>query len=233
MVKINNVLSDPISVERGFMEGHPPSMPAFVMQMIPLIYHLENSVKGIMVNGKIHKVKAFADDVKLFLGSTSEIGAIYDVIEKFEGVSGLQMHRDPQRKKCQALSFGTHKTFNEWPQWITMSNQTKIVGIIFTNEQKKFEQLNTELVEKAFYATLRSSSGMRGTLFQKVYYINTYMFSKLWYVAQVVKLNDKKLNEMLKAAMKFLYSGENERPVRSLNFRSTDRGGLGLIDPPV
>ena len=59
------------------------------------------------------------------------------------------------------------------------------------------------------------------------------MFSKLWYVAQVVKLNDKKLNEMLKAAMKFLYSGENERPVRSLNFRSTDRGGLGLIDPSV
>ena len=59
------------------------------------------------------------------------------------------------------------------------------------------------------------------------------MFSKLWYVAQVVKLNDKKLNKMLKVAMKFLYSGENERPVRSLNFRSTDRGGLGLIDPSV
>ena len=48
-----------------------------------------------------------------------------------------------------------------------------------------------------------------------------------------VKLNEKKLGEMLKSAMKFLYAGENERPVRAMNFRSREKGGLGLIEPSV
>ena len=36
---------------------------------------------------------------------------------------------------------------------------------------------------------------------------------------------------MTKAAFNLMYSGENERPVRALNFRNKDKGGLGLIDP--
>ena len=33
--------------------------------------------------------------------------------------------------------------------------------------------------------------------------------------------------------MSFIYNGENERPVRPLNFRDTKRGGLGLIEPMI
>ena len=35
---------------------------------------------------------------------------------------------------------------------------------------------------------------------------------------------------MMKAAMNFIYAGENERPVRPLNFRPKHLGGLGLVD---
>jgi hypothetical protein len=32
-------------------------------------------------------------------------------------------------------------------------------------------------------------------------------------------------------ALDFIYSGENERPVRAINFRIKKQGGLGLINP--
>ena len=84
---------------------------------------------------------------------------------------------------------------------MTVKNRIKIVGIWFTNERNKLEEVNTTLVEQNFYMTLNEASGMRGTLQQKVHYVNTYLFSKLWYVAQVFKMDNKKMTNLLKAAL--------------------------------
>ena len=232
MIVINNFKSDVIKVERGFMEGHPPSMAAFVVAIIPLMVALESEITGITTNdGVTHKLKAFADDLKLFLENLDEINPCYNIICSFEEVSGLKMHRDPTREKCQALPFGKHKLYANWPEWITVKDSIKIVGVFFSNISGSFELLNTNLVKKNFYNALQKWQGTRGTLYQKVYIVNTFLFSKLWYVAQVVKLDKDEVNLMLRKAMNFIYGGENERPVRVLNFRNTLQGGLGLTQP--
>ena len=82
-----------------------------------------------------------------------------------------------------------------------------------------------------FYNGLQSWQGTRGTLFQKVYIVNTFLFSKLWYTAQVVELDEKMLETLLKKAKAFIYGGENEMPVSAINFREVKKGGLGLIHP--
>ena len=41
------------------------------------------------------------------------------------------------------------------------------------------------------------------------------------------------LKKILSKALAFIYGGENERPVNSVNFRSTAEGGLGLFHPVV
>ena len=51
--------------------------------MIPLTIALEEVVSGIKVQGITHKVKGFADDVKLFLRDLGELQKSYEVIEKF------------------------------------------------------------------------------------------------------------------------------------------------------
>ena len=49
------------------MEGHPPSMAAFVVGLIPLMIELEQKINGIQTwDNKTHKLKLFADDLKLF-----------------------------------------------------------------------------------------------------------------------------------------------------------------------
>ena len=68
----------------------------------------------------------------------SELKTYQKVIENFERISGLEMHRDPGREKCQALPFGKHKEEEEWPFWITVKTSIKVVGIYYTNEHDNF-----------------------------------------------------------------------------------------------
>ena len=215
------------------MEGHAPSMAAFVIALIPLMTSLEEGMTGIVTpDYKCHKVKMFADDLKLFIKDVKEIENIYDKICKFERISGLNMHRDISRDKCQALPFGGHRAHNEWPEWVSVKSKIKVVGAFFSNSEC-IDKLNTESVSKAFYYALQKSFGVKGTIFQKVYFVNTYLFSKLWYISQCFKLDEKILDKMLGKALQFIYSGENERPIRPVNFRSQLVGGLGLIHPKI
>ena len=41
------------------------------------------------------------------------------------------------------------------------------------------------------------------------------------------------LGTILSKALSFIFAGENERPVRVVNFRPKEWGGLGLIHPTI
>ena len=106
-IVVNKYTSDKIFVLRGFLEGHPPSMGAFVVGLIPLMIGLEEAMGGITTEDrKIHRIKLFADDLKLFMGDIGEIDIASNLIERFEDVSGLEMHRNPKRNKCQEIIEG-------------------------------------------------------------------------------------------------------------------------------
>ena len=230
---INRYKSEKIFIHRGFMEGHPPSMAAFVISLIPLMCSLEEVMVGIKTpDDKNHKIKMFADDLKVFISDLGEIDSVYDVICKFETVSGLEMHRDRSRDKCQALPFGNHRDNVTWPAWVSVKKQMKVVGAIFSNDES-LEKLNSELVFKCFNLAYQKSWGIKGTIFQKAYFVNTFLFTKLWYTAQFFKLDEKMIKKMIVKAFSFIYAGENERPVRPLNYRSKFLGGLGLINPII
>ena len=233
VIVLNKYKSNQISVKRGFMEGHPPSMAAFVVSLVPLMLALEEEVQGIVTNGsKRHKIKLFADDLKMFLSNINELNTVYEIICRFENVSGLLMHRDPLREKCQALPFGEHRNYQLWPDWVTVKNKIKVVGGVFSNNEQ-FEKINGDLVSQCFYDALNKSFGVRGTIFQKAYYVNTFLFSKLWFTSQFCKLEEKMLKKILSKALAFIYAGENERPVNCVNYRSKIEGGIGLIHPVV
>ena len=76
MIVVNGFKSDIIRVLRGFMEGHPASMGGFVVSLIPLMISLNQNLQGIEVQGKRHKIKMFADDLKTFLKNIYEIDVV-------------------------------------------------------------------------------------------------------------------------------------------------------------
>ena len=230
---INNWISAKIPNKRGLMEGHSPSMQIFCIAMAPLLLALENKLTGITTwDGLKHKEKSFADDIKVLLAQPQEVFLVEEVISDFEEVSGLILHRDKSRKKCNVLPFGSHRDFKEWPDWVNKVSKIRIIGAMFSNDQD-IEKLNTKEVERCTLARIYSSIGIRGTLLQKVYFLNSYIFSKLTYLAQVFILDEEVVKNISRKAHNLLYRGELERPVAAVNFRPKELLGLGLVHLPT
>lgn len=227
-IVLNKWKSSKILNLRGVMEGHGPSSFLFVVAVIPLILDLQNKLKGINIGDNInHSVKGFMDDLKCFLSEEKEIFVVDSVISNFEKVSGLIVHRDPSKQKCNILCFGSHRKFKFFPKWVNITKKVKIVGALFSN-QEDIEMINSKYVESSINSKLYDSNGIRGTLPQKVYFINIFILSKLNYLSQVFTLDKKILNDINRKVLRFLYKGYNERPVQALNFRPCSMNGLGL-----
>ena len=232
-VVINNWISDKIKNARGLMEGHSPSMQIFCLATAPLLLGLEKKLTGIVTWDGIKQAnKSFADDIKVVLAQPQEVFMVEDMITDFEQVSGLILHRDKTRRKCNILPFGSHREFNEWPVWVNKVSKIRIIGGIFSNDQD-IESLNSKEVERCTLARIYSSTGIRGTLLQKVYFLNTYIFSKLTYLAQVFILDEEIIKNISRKAHNLLYRGELERPVAAVNFRPKELLGLGLVHLPT
>ena len=231
-IVINKWISDKVLVKRGFMEGHAPSMGAFVLAMAPLGQVLEDALEGITTpDGTKHAVKAFADDVKLVLKDLDgELTSVYSIISDFEFVSGTEMHRDPLRGKCQALPFGSHRNHEEWLVWVTVKNEIKILGVLYSNTDS-MEKCNSKEILDLVTNQIMGNFSMRGTPLQKASFVNMYILSKIWYVAQTIQIESDVLKKITQKVLNFVWAGQNERPVRALNFRPTALGGLGLVCP--
>ena len=144
-VVINNWISDKIKNARGLMEGHSPSMQIFCLATAPLLLGLEKKLTGIVTWDGIKQAnKSFADDIKVVLAQPQEVFMVEDMITDFEQVSGLILHRDKTRRKCNILPFGSHREFNEWPVWVNKVSKIRIIGGIFSNDQD-IESLNSKI----------------------------------------------------------------------------------------
>ena len=232
IINVNGYRSNVILNKRGFMEGHPPSMMAYVISTIPLINALETKLTGIKVFNTLFCSRSFADDTKIFLSDPSEVYIVQDLVFAFEKVSGVMLHKDKSLKKCNVISFGNHRQYNNWPFWVNVTDKVKIIGGIFGNSCN-IEHENSKIVKNKVLGKLFENWGMRGSLSQKVYFVNVFCLTKLNYICQVFRLQQKHGKEIKKFILKFIYCGENERPVQSLNFRKSSSGGLSIIDPEI
>ena len=74
------------------------------------------------------------------------------------------------------LPFGSHRNFTSWPDWVNKVSRVRIIGAIFSNEGN-IALLNSKEVERCTLARIYGSASVRGTLLQKVYFLNTFIFS--------------------------------------------------------
>ena len=111
-----------------------------------------------------------------------------------------------------------------------MKNEINILGIWYSNKES-LEKRNSRAVFEVVDNHIMGKFSMRGTPLQKAAYANAYIFSKIWYVAQTIKMDENTMKKITQKILNFIWAGQNERPVRALNFRAKDQGGLGLMCP--
>ena len=233
VICVNRCKSSVILNERGFMEGFPPSMACWVLSSMALITALESNLQGIQhTDGRLFKICNLADDQKIFLKEPKEVHLVDKLVAEFEGISGVRLHRNKLLNKCNILSFGSHQDYEDWPDWVNRVDKLKVIGGTFVNSGS-LEKVNSDIVKNKVIGKINENWGMKGTLYQKAFFCNTFCFSKLNYLGQVFMLEKKSLEAIKSKALAFLYAGYNERPIQVVNFRKRVNGGLSLHHPQL
>ena len=94
-LKINNVLGNSFSVQRGVRQGCPLSMILFIIYQEALYRLIKKSPRIqplYLPNNREIKLTGYADDSNVFITKETDLNALFDVINKFSSVTGAEIN---------------------------------------------------------------------------------------------------------------------------------------------
>ena len=149
---LNNGFSTQLFVvQRGVRQGDPVSPYLFIIDLEVL---LDSKIRGVMTGNNETKVTAFSDDLTSFIRDIPSFKILIDTIERFGNCSGLKLNSD----KTEALWLGNSYNNCQLPNIDVdqINKPMKILGIYFTYDWRKKQELNFEASLKSLRKTLNS-----------------------------------------------------------------------------
>ncbi|KAJ4430824.1 hypothetical protein ANN_19415 [Periplaneta americana] len=200
------------------------SMILFTCALEPLLRMLTLSLCNNRQMVTVLPVYAYADDVIILCKETTDPTRIQEVLQVFGNASN------------SVINF-TESTFMALtPRGQTISsrftnvNKMKILGILFTpNIMDVIETNWKDIVNKIRYGIKRHLSRNLNVI-KKVWHINTFILSKIWYLAQVLPIPIHTAQQIEKVVGFYLWKGFVFRIARLQCRLSTKEGGLQLIN---
>jgi hypothetical protein len=113
-------------------------------------------------------------------------------------------------------------------QNISESTTLKILGIRITENINTMINKNFEALIMSVNFLVHQHSIRNLNLIQKIWFANTFVLSKLWYVSQILPPNNVHTGKLKSAIGKFLWAGHLYRVGRPQLWLPRRRGGLGL-----
>ena len=230
----NGYTSNIIQVARGTRQGDPISSYLFVIgvQILNYLCHQNKHIKGIMVNGKEHRILQFADDTEFLLdGSQKSFQATLETLSTFKNISGLKVNeektralwvgslRDSTRRICQEYKL-------DWTQ-----GPFNVLGVKFSTNVREIPKLNYEGIAKKIDNILKAWNKRNLTLFGKVKIIKTLGLSKLvYFLINIPRPPDTVLQEINNLCFRFLWDGKPSKIRREIIIQNHKQGGMSMID---
>lgn len=199
-------------------------MLLFAVVLSPLMFYLERRLQGLALANACLKVSAYADDAFFVLRCAEEVQTANQAFRIFGAGSGLAVN--PQ--KSGALAVG------RWDRGVELGypyvERMKVLGILFTKDITTTSSLNWPEVLHAAKGVLSANIGRCLSLEQRVQFVNSYAFSKLWHAAQVLPIPKGAIKEANQAAYRFLWRGFTFKLTMEATFLSRAEGGIGAFD---
>ena len=109
----NGMASNFFSLERGVRQGDPLSPYLFIVAVETLAIAIRQhpSIKGISIGKEETKFLQYADDTTAVLSDTNSAKILFDLLNSFEYISGLQINYT----KTEGMWIGSSKNSNEKP----------------------------------------------------------------------------------------------------------------------
>jgi len=224
-IQTNGALPGPIPFHSALRQGCPLSMALYALCIHPLLRTLEDRLTGINIGkrGQRISVLAYADDITVFLTHREDIEKVNQAIWTYEQATGAQLNLNNSR----ALAVGG------WAEPITplgidLLPQVKILGVTFGSTVDATVQESWSTVDNAVRAQARQAYARHLCLAHRVQYVQTYLLSKIWYLAQVLPPPIRHIQQLTTTCTWFIWRGATFRVPTTTLQRPKNQGGWAL-----
>lgn len=117
------------------------------------------------------------------------------------------------------------------PQILREQEKIKILGVTIHRTWAKMIDENYEKIINDMKFSIKLNQTRNLNLLEKIWLLNTFVLSKMHYIAQIIPPRNKHIAQIKCITGKFLWSGDIFRVARDQMYLDYDKGGLKLIDP--
>ena len=221
----NGNISEPFSITRGVRQGCPLSPLLYVLALEPLgcAIRADSTIHGVKLpGGSEAKISMYADDATLILSDDRSIKNSFKVIERFERASGAKLNQ----QKSQGLYLGRWRGRRDGPVNIPWVDSAKIIGHTFGKDRHNLWENKISEIESA----VKNWEGKELTMKGRVAVVNTFILSKIWFLAEVDPPRGREVKRINRLIFPFIWGHKGEFVGRATMCLPSSKGGLGVIN---
>ena len=226
----NGMASKQFLLSRGVRQGDPLSPYLFILavELFSIAVRNDNKVQGIQLGNKEVRLAQYADDTTAVLKDVQSAHRIFELLSKFENVSGLKMNNN----KTEALWIGSKRNSKETPlnvSWPT--TPVRVLGIYLSYDQFLFQKYNFDHIIQSVEKIINIWKQRNLTVYGKVIVAKTFLISKLGFIGRIVVVPSEILIQLERQIANFVWNGP-DKIKRRASFNNLKFGGLELTHLP-
>ena len=226
-VQINGYFSENIQVKNSVRQGCPLSVVLYCITVNALLSKLGSEIQMSDEVKGFSGVKAYADDLTIIANNKQEVDKVIYIIEQYCAQSGAEVNF----KKSQYMKIGECEDILNYD--LRKVDEIKILGVWFKSEMTNSGNRNFEGIVNQIQGLVCANKMRSWNLLQKIFFTHTYLLSKVWYVAQIMRIPSMYIAKIKKVLGNFLWKGNVLRVPLGVMTKSRKEGGMGLINVEV
>ncbi|KAJ4437581.1 hypothetical protein ANN_17726 [Periplaneta americana] len=222
-IQVNGFFTKRIPIASSVRQGCPLSMCLFAIGIEPLIRMSHNILQAGRATCNMFTIRAYADDVVILLRDEDECTKLPQILHTYSMASCAQINV----QKSSLLPLGnwaaTH-TVNHIP----IKRKAKILGLTVCASFKEMVDINWSITSARTRATMFQHIHRNLNLLERIWHINVFCLSKLWYLAQILPLPSKYSTVLDRAISFYVWKGYFYKLPKTQLHLPITKGGLQL-----